>query len=109
MSACSLHRVRSGLRACPSQKFSVPYFNSSIARLKGTWVRRGGKREDVLMRHEDLEPANHLRQGDRAIVLPVLDGFHVVDHDYKVLIFALVVDFGLMDVSASHVDSERVV
>lgn len=56
----------------------------------------------VLVCDEDFEAADDLRKGDRAVVLPVLDGLHVVDHDYEVFVLALVVDFGLGGVSAGH-------
>lgn len=51
---------------------------------------------------EDLEPVHDLREGDRAVLLPVLDGFDVVDKDDKIFVLPLVVDFGLVNVSAGH-------
>lgn len=58
----------------------------------------------LLVGDEDLESADDLCQRDRTVILPVLDGFHVVDHDHEVFVFALVVDFGVVTVSASHFD-----
>lgn len=60
---------------------------------------------NLLMRHKDLEPANDLRKGDTAIILPVLYGLDILDEDDKVIFLALVVDFGLGCVAAGHVDS----
>ena len=54
------------------------------------------------MRHEDLEPAHHLRQRNRAIFGPVLHRFRTVDIHDKVLVLALEVDFRLGSSSASH-------
>lgn len=66
-------------------------------------VQSGGTGKGaLLMGDEDFESIDDLCQWDGTVLLPVLDGFHVVDHDHKVLIFALVVDFGSRTVSASH-------
>ena len=56
------------------------------------------------MGNKDLESTNDLRQRDRAIALPFLHGFDVVGVDHKVLLFALVVDFGLGCVPTRHGD-----
>ena len=56
------------------------------------------------MRNKDLEPAHHLRQWDRTIALPLLDGLGIIHHDDEVLLLALVVDLGLGSVAAGHCD-----
>ena len=55
------------------------------------------------MGHKDLESAHDLGERDRAVILPFLHRLDIVDHDDKVFIFALVVDFGLGAGSASHI------
>jgi hypothetical protein len=54
------------------------------------------------VRDKDLEAADDLGDGSRAIVLPLLDGRDVVNEDDKVLVLALVVDLGLLGVSTWH-------
>lgn len=54
------------------------------------------------MSDKDLEAVDDLGEGDGAVVFPVLDGLDVVDEDDEIFVFALVVDFGLVSVSAGH-------
>lgn len=78
---------------------------SFVNKLKGEGgarCKQWGMGEMVLMRHEDLELAHDLGQGGGAVVLPVLDGFDVVDVDDEVFVLALVVHFGKVGVSAGH-------
>ena len=56
------------------------------------------------MGDKDLETTDYLRQGNRSVVLPVLHGLHVIHENNIILLLALVVDFGLVNVSASHDD-----
>lgn len=55
-----------------------------------------------LVSNKDLKATDNMRQGNRTIVLPILYGFYIVNVDDKVLLLALVVNFGLGSVSASH-------
>ena len=54
------------------------------------------------MRHENLPAVDDLRQGNRPVLDPVLDGFGAVDEDDEVVLLAFVVDFGLLGVAAGH-------
>lgn len=62
----------------------------------------GNKGWILLVSHKDLEAVHDLGEGDGAVVFPVLDGLDVVDEDDEIFVFALVVDFGLVGVSAGH-------
>jgi hypothetical protein len=54
------------------------------------------------MCYENLEPGHDLSQGDRAIVLPFLNGGGIVDEDDEVFVFAFEKDFGLSGVATGH-------
>ena len=54
------------------------------------------------MSDEDLESTDDLSEGNGAIVLPLLEGIDVVDHDDVVIFFALIVDFVQTSVSTRH-------
>ena len=76
----------------------LPSFDISLR----TTPTIGRKGESVLMRHEDLEPRDDLRERDRAITLPFLHSLHIVHHDHKVFFFALVMHFRLGGITAGH-------
>ncbi len=54
------------------------------------------------MGDENLKPADHLREWNGSVNLPLLHGFDVVDEDDKVIFLARVVDLNLRCVSTSH-------
>lgn len=53
---------------------------------------------------EDVEGGYEVRHGDRAVVLPLLEGGDVVDKDDEVVLLALEVDLGLVSLSLDHCD-----
>lgn len=57
---------------------------------------------NVLVSYKDLEPANHLREWNGPVFLPLLHRLHIVDEDDKVIFFTRIVDFDLRNVSTSH-------
>lgn len=54
------------------------------------------------MGDEDLKTADDLRERNRAILLPRLHGLSVINEDYEVILFALVMDFGLRCIPTRH-------
>ena len=60
------------------------------------------------MSNKDFKAADDLCEWNRAVILPVLDSFDVVDVDNKVFLLPLVVDFRLRSVSARHVDGVKI-
>ena len=61
------------------------------------------------MSNENLEATNDLREWDRAITLPILYSFDVVDVDNEVLLLPLVMDFRLRSVSTRHLDRVMII
>jgi hypothetical protein len=56
----------------------------------------------LLVRNEDLERTNELRERDTLILLPLLESLSIVDEDDEVVFLALVVDLGVLCFSPSH-------
>ena len=54
------------------------------------------------MGHEDLEATHDLCEGDRAVLLPVLNRFGSVNVDHEVFVLAMVVNLGLRGITAGH-------
>ena len=59
--------------------------------------------EDLLVRHEDLVSADDLSEWDALVLPPLLDCFLRFDEDDEVVACALVMDLGLVGVTA-HVE-----
>lgn len=57
---------------------------------------------EILMRHENLKPVDHLRQRDRPVFLPIVERLRIIDIHNKILFLALKMHLGLLGVSTSH-------
>ena len=56
------------------------------------------------MSHEDLKTADYLGQRNGSVFHPVAYSLSIIDHNDKILLFALIMDLRLGSVSARHVD-----
>lgn len=56
----------------------------------------------LLVSDKDLEPRDYMSQRDGAVALPFLYRLDVINVNYKILLFALIVDLRLGSVSARH-------
>jgi hypothetical protein len=54
------------------------------------------------MCHKNLEPIDYLRQWDRAVGFPIVEGLRVVDIDDEIFFFAMVMHLGLLGVPTRH-------
>lgn len=56
----------------------------------------------ILVGNKYLKAADNLCERDSPVVFPFFHRLDVVNVDYKILLLALVVDFGLLSVSTRH-------
>lgn len=57
---------------------------------------------NLLVGNENLEATDNLSQWNRPITLPFLHCFWIIHQDYKVVLFALVMNFRLAGTSTGH-------
>lgn len=62
----------------------------------------GNLSDDLLVRDEDLEGGNEVRQRHRLVTLPLLVQLGILDEDEEVVCLTLEVDLGLLSLAANH-------
>ncbi len=54
------------------------------------------------MRHENIKAVDHLRQRDRAVLFPIVEGFSAVDVHDEIVLLAWKMHLTLLGVSTRH-------